>query len=231
MKVWRSVWTWGMAVSVTCFASVALAQDHDSSVTLVNRSAYAIHHIQMTPLGARTWGGDMLRGDVLLPGEQVTILVACGTYNMRLVDEDGGQCVVPNVDLCDEDAEWIITTRDLDHCAGFGDEPVAPAPRVAPPPPARPGLTQAEAQALIIRFYNSWGEWAGQYGISQVQSIQFTQSSPTNAEAHVRYSYGCLLDYCEGDLQTGFDQRVFYLELINGAWRVTRMGGHMSARF
>jgi len=102
-------------------ASVVVAQDHDSSITIVNRSEFAIHHLQMTPSDSSRWGRDMLGGDVLLPDEEVTILVACGTYDIRLVDDEGEQCVVPDIDLCDEDAEWVITTGALNRCAGFGD--------------------------------------------------------------------------------------------------------------
>jgi len=108
-----------LVLGIAASAGLALAQ-YDSRVTVYNQSAYAIYHLQMTAAGSRGWGPDLLGGHVLYPGQQYSIAVTCGVYHVRLVDEDGGNCVVPNVAICLEDSAWGITSDDLDRCAGFG---------------------------------------------------------------------------------------------------------------
>ena len=51
---------------------------------------------------------DILHGDVLRPGESLTIRLDCGTYDVQLVDEDRATCELRNVDLCFSRADWII---------------------------------------------------------------------------------------------------------------------------
>jgi hypothetical protein len=38
---------------------------------------------------------------------------------VKLVDEDGDECVVEAVDVCGEDDEWLITDEDLLDCEGY----------------------------------------------------------------------------------------------------------------
>ena len=51
---------------------------------------------------------DILRGTALFPGESVTVELDCDTYDARLIDEDGVECFIDAIDLCFDDALWVI---------------------------------------------------------------------------------------------------------------------------
>lgn len=91
-----------------------------SSVTFRNRSNYAIYHIQMSPVSQRTWGEDHLGTHVLQAGQDFTLSgVPCNSYDLRLVDEDGDECILNNINICGEDAGWTIDNNDLLTCQAW----------------------------------------------------------------------------------------------------------------
>jgi hypothetical protein len=91
----------------------------DSTVTLVNESEYAIYQMFMSPTSEPVWGPDQLGEDVLLPGESVSIAVDCDAYDVRLVDDEGEECVLEDVQVCLEDAVWHLTDDALAICTVF----------------------------------------------------------------------------------------------------------------
>jgi hypothetical protein len=97
-------------------ASACVVSDRDSSLLVSNRSDFEIHEMYVTDVGSATWGPNLLGGDVLLPDESMYVLLECGTYDALLIDETGAGCEVYDVDLCFEDADWIISNRS---CALF----------------------------------------------------------------------------------------------------------------
>ena len=91
-----------------------------SDVTVRNESNYAIHRFHMSPVGETTWGPDQLGEDILASGGTFTLTgVPCDSYDVRLVDEDGDECVVRGVAVCAEEAGWVIGNDDLLSCEGF----------------------------------------------------------------------------------------------------------------
>jgi hypothetical protein len=80
----------------------------DGTLTVDNQSSFAIVEIRVTPAGSSTWGPDLLRGDILLPDDSITLGVECDFYDALLVDEDGEECEIESVDLCLNDANWVI---------------------------------------------------------------------------------------------------------------------------
>ena len=92
----------------------------DSTVTLQNSSSFALFHFYMSPVDQQAWGPDQFGPDVLMPGESFTLTeIDCGTYDVKIVDEDGDECVVGGVDVCLEDAGWNISDEDLATCQIF----------------------------------------------------------------------------------------------------------------
>jgi hypothetical protein len=89
----------------------------DATLLVVNESDFAIVEIFLTEVGNPDWGPNLLRGDVLLPGEDFLLGVDCDFYDALLVDEDGVECEVLDIDLCLNDANWIVTNNT---CAIFG---------------------------------------------------------------------------------------------------------------
>jgi hypothetical protein len=103
-------------VACVAAASGCVITDLDSSLFVENRSDFEIHEMYVTPVSSATWGPNMLASDVLLPDESMYIALECGTYDALLVDEIGLVCEVYDVDLCFEDADWIIRNSS---CAVF----------------------------------------------------------------------------------------------------------------
>jgi hypothetical protein len=89
----------------------------DATLRVVNRSDFAITEIHVTDVGSSTWGPNLVSGDLLAPGESLTLGVDCSTYDALIVDEDGVDCEVHDVDLCLNDASWIIRNET---CSVFG---------------------------------------------------------------------------------------------------------------
>lgn len=116
-------------LGLSMLAAVALAaaplggciitdDDGDSSLTVQNDSSYLIYEIRVTDVGSTNWGPNLLGGDILRPGEALTILVDCGFYDVLLVDDTGADCVLYDLDLCFDDAVWVIDNVELDACVG-----------------------------------------------------------------------------------------------------------------
>jgi hypothetical protein len=89
----------------------------ESTLRVYNQSDFAITELHVADVGSASWGTNLLGGDPLYPGESLTLGVDCGTYNVLLIDEQGVDCQVDGVDLCLNDAKWVIHNNT---CAVFG---------------------------------------------------------------------------------------------------------------
>lgn len=96
------------------------APSHAGSTTFDNQSNWDIHYIYLSPSSQRTWGPDQLRPDQILAAGTSLILtgIDCGTYDVKMVDEDGDECVVQEIELCGKEA-WRIDDRELLSCQGY----------------------------------------------------------------------------------------------------------------
>jgi hypothetical protein len=92
------------------------------ALTIQNVSNYVIHEMYMTANDDNSWGPDLLGGDVLLPGEEGRVpAFSCAEYDLRLIDDDGGECIVNDIDLCFQEQAWTVNDVTLDACAdGWG---------------------------------------------------------------------------------------------------------------
>ena len=88
----------------------------DASLRIDNDSSYALYGIYITPTNVDSWGLDWLGADILYPGDSITINLDCDYYDVKMVDEDGVECEVYDVDLCYNDTAWSITNTYLDSC-------------------------------------------------------------------------------------------------------------------
>jgi hypothetical protein len=118
MKTIRS-----LACAVVALGSLALVgcttsdPGPDATLRVQNSSDFAIVELHLTSVGSSTWGPNLLGSDILLPGESLTLGVDCGHYDALLVDEDDVDCEIDNIDLCLNDADWIIRNNT---CTVFG---------------------------------------------------------------------------------------------------------------
>ena len=61
----------------------------------------------------RRWVGN----HTINTGETFTLSgVPCAAYDVRVVDEDGDECIIEDVGLCATKDTWVITDKDLLGC-------------------------------------------------------------------------------------------------------------------
>lgn len=114
------------AFATAAFALALCAACTSSTATLrvTNQSDFAIVEMHVAPSGSRTWGPNLLGGDVLLPGESLTIDTSCDTYDVLLVDEQGVDCEIDAIDLCANSADFVIRNNTCAVFARAHDTPV-----------------------------------------------------------------------------------------------------------
>jgi hypothetical protein len=89
----------------------------NASLHVQNRSDFALVELHVTPVGNPDWGPNLLGSTILAPGDSAVIDVSCGTYDALLVDESGVDCQVNGIDLCFNNADWVINNNT---CSVFG---------------------------------------------------------------------------------------------------------------
>jgi hypothetical protein len=109
----------GVAVIVvSALAAPALAQS--ATVKVINQSKWEIHHMFASSSADEDWGPDQLGDEILATGDSLTLTrLPCDTYDVMVVDEDGDECIIDEVDLCRDNSLWRINNRDLLQCEGF----------------------------------------------------------------------------------------------------------------
>ncbi|MBL8300479.1 MAG: hypothetical protein JNN30_19245 [Rhodanobacteraceae bacterium] len=108
-----------LLVFVAAFAvtGLASAESSDSKIVIKNKSAWAIHQLFLSPTDEREWGEDQLGQHTVNTGDSFTLTgVPCRAYDVRLVDEDGDECIVEDVGICASDNTWVIDNEDLVGC-------------------------------------------------------------------------------------------------------------------
>ena len=89
-----------------------------ASITIDKQSSYTITEAYLSEVGNRTWGAELLAGDVIFPGEQLEVrYVDCGTYDALIYDEFGVECQLNNIDLCFDDAVWVVSNSTFSTCS------------------------------------------------------------------------------------------------------------------
>ena len=89
----------------------------DSTLLVANQSDFAITQLYLTSVGSPDWGPNLLSAP-LLPFDDVLLTdVPCDRYDAMMVAEDGVTCELSAVDLCFDDATWVINNNT---CADFG---------------------------------------------------------------------------------------------------------------
>ena len=102
------------ALAVPAFAGTR------ATVKIINQSKWEIHHVFLSSTENEEWGPDQLEDEILAKGDAVTITnIPCDLYDVKVVDEDGDECVIEEVDLCGDHAYWKITDKDLLACEGY----------------------------------------------------------------------------------------------------------------
>jgi hypothetical protein len=107
-----------LVMPLAAIAALAAGCAGDSTFTIENRSTFTLSEINLAPVDSLTWGEDLLGGDMLFPGETLHVdLIDCDTYDVRVEDEAGRECILVDLDLCFDDALWVISDAELASCA------------------------------------------------------------------------------------------------------------------
>lgn len=111
----------GLCLSVLASLSLAAAAcgGNDARLTVVNRSDFVIEEIYLADVGDPSWGPNLLQDDALFPDERLILSVSCGFYDVLLIDEDGVDCQLHDIDLCLNSATWLIRN---DTCTTFAQK-------------------------------------------------------------------------------------------------------------
>ncbi len=99
-------------------ATLASGGSYDSEVNIVNHSDWSIYELYVSSADSEEWGDDQLGSEVIESGGGSFLLhsIPCDDYDVRLVDEDGDECVVSGVALCADNDDWVISNDDLLSC-------------------------------------------------------------------------------------------------------------------
>lgn len=87
---------------------------------LTNSSSWDIYYVYISSTDDSSWGDDLLGDmDIVESGETVTLRLSdgCGSYDMKLVDEDDDVCTIMGVELCDD--AWVVNDADWLDCLGI----------------------------------------------------------------------------------------------------------------
>ena len=104
-------------------AAPAQAEKKKAKVNVVNKSNWDIHHLYMSPNDKEDWGPDQL-GEHVIPakgGSFELSNIPCDVWDVKVVDEDGDECVIEEADVCKDNYEWKISNDVLLKCEGFKD--------------------------------------------------------------------------------------------------------------
>lgn len=89
----------------------------DSQVTFRNDSEWMINKLYFARVSSHEWGEDQLGNHSVKNGDSFTLSqIPCGSYDVKLVDEEGDACEINDVSLCAESHVWSIRDRDLMKC-------------------------------------------------------------------------------------------------------------------
>jgi len=103
-------------LALTLLASACIITTDDSSLTVVNESDYLLTELRVAEYDDAYYGPDLLGHDVLYPGEAIEIGLDCSTYDVLVVDELGAECELMGLDVCFDDAVWVIDNAQLARC-------------------------------------------------------------------------------------------------------------------
>jgi hypothetical protein len=109
-----------LAALLLCSLTMPAFAARKANVKVINQSKWEIHHIFLSSSDEAEWGEDQLEDDILTKGDSLTLTsIPCDLYDIKVIDEDGDECVIEQVDLCGDSSYWKITDKALLECEGY----------------------------------------------------------------------------------------------------------------
>lgn len=102
-----------LIAAVSVFTMIAGCGSGNVPVKITNDlGAWNIEEIKIDPTDS-PWGDNRI-SEIVEPGEDVTINVPAGTYDIMIVDDDGDSYTRWNIEIGAEGYDWAVTLSDLD---------------------------------------------------------------------------------------------------------------------
>ena len=110
-----------VCAACSLFSEQALAGEK-VEIKFVNKSKWTINELYFSPTKQNHWGDDQLDEDVIEPGQTFALRkIPIGKYDVKIVDEDGDECIVAEVQVA-ESEKVEITDSDLLGCQAATEE-------------------------------------------------------------------------------------------------------------
>lgn len=97
-----------VALGSSLIGGCVISSTDDATLEVINQSDFIIDDLFITDVNSSSWGTDLLGNGELFPNESIVIGLQCGYYDVLVVDETGAECEVNDIDLCLNDAQWIL---------------------------------------------------------------------------------------------------------------------------
>ena len=117
-------------VVAASLASGCVIAGDDSTLTIANESDYVFVDLAVRGAGDFDYSANLLGSAPLFPGQEVTVILDCDTYDVFIEDDAAGQCELTGLSLCFDDALWVVDNFELNSCV-FGS---ATGPRLLDDP-------------------------------------------------------------------------------------------------
>jgi hypothetical protein len=108
MTTLRSLACVAAALGSLAIAGCTTSSGPDATLRVQNSSDFEIVELHLVSVGNPNWGPNLLGNDSLRPGESITLGVNCDFYDALLIDETDVECKLYDLDLCLNDADWVI---------------------------------------------------------------------------------------------------------------------------
>ncbi len=100
-------------LAIALLALAAAAPLSAATIEITNGTGnWSIYYVYISPSTSDSWGDDWLGSDVMSPGETWEFDVTNGSYDIRLVDEDGDDYILYNIPVSGY-YSWYVTLDDL----------------------------------------------------------------------------------------------------------------------
>jgi len=112
-----------LSLLLLAFAFPSNAARKTATIKVVNNSKWEIHHLYLSSTSNKHWGPDQLGDNIIESGGGKYTLtdIDCDHYDIKIVDEDGDECVIEDVEMCGDHTIWKITDKNLLACENESD--------------------------------------------------------------------------------------------------------------
>ncbi len=97
-----------------------------NKIKFINKSKWAISQLYLSTASDNQWGPDQLGQEVINTNQSFDLKgIPTGKYDLKLIDEDGDECVVKNIKIAISDS-ISISDQDLIECQVATEEEASP---------------------------------------------------------------------------------------------------------